>query len=147
MLLACCVGFSAGLSCTSRKPPSSSPQSPPSQVAADAEATKKQAAADAEDSKKAEAAAKLKKEQDDTLAKAQAKALKQAQAEADRKAKAAKSDKPRATDTNAPMTKAQKLDDLTRRYMKDGITPDDYHAERAKIAAEPDTPETPAPQK
>ena len=45
LLLACCLGLYAGVSCTTRKAPSSSPQPPPGQTAADAKAEKEKQAA------------------------------------------------------------------------------------------------------
>ena len=54
LLLACCIGLSGGLSCTTRQAPSSQP--PASQADADAKAKKLQAAADAKAKKEKEAA-------------------------------------------------------------------------------------------
>ena len=187
LLLACCIGLSAGLSCTTRKAQSSSAQSLPGQAAADAEARKKAAteaklkqyedakiaadaaeakkaeeakisAADAEARKKAVSEAKLKREQDESLAIAEAKArklqdaaaakaLKKSQADAARQANTPQSARPAAAATGALSAKAQKLDDLNRRYINGQITPEEYHAERAKIVAEPDMPDAPAPAK
>jgi hypothetical protein len=147
LLLACCAGLSAGLSCTTRKVPSSPPASPPGQAAADAEA-----------SNDAVAAANLRREQDESLAAAEAKAkkiqdaatakaLKKAQAEAARQAKSPQSATPAATATKALSAKEQKLNDLNSRYINGQITPEEYHTERAKIVAEPDAPDAPAPAK
>lgn len=36
-----------------------------------------------------------------------------------------------------PVTKAERLADLTRRYKADEVTPHDYHTQRAKILSEP----------
>jgi NADH dehydrogenase/NADH:ubiquinone oxidoreductase subunit G len=244
ILLACCIGLSAGLSCTTRtaSPPAS--QSPAGQAAADAEArkkadaddklkmeqdariaaavaearkeqeaeiaaadakakkgqqaaansNKKQEAADAEASKNAAAdsalkekqdakiaaavakarkeqaaelaaqAAKAKKEQDAQAAAAAAQAKKEqaaaavalskSQADAARQTQAQKSSRTApppansATNTaNAPLTKWQQLSILNRRYQNDEVSPLDYQTERAKILAEPETPEGSAPDK
>jgi hypothetical protein len=124
--------------------------------AADAKAKKEKEAADALAKKEKEAAdAKAKKEAADKArqekadhdqamaaaatdkkekAAADAKALKQAQDIA-----AGKTATPLgpALDPNAPLTREQKLNNLTRRYKNDEITPQEYQIQRAKILAGP----------
>jgi hypothetical protein len=159
LILACCVGLSGAVSCSTRQAPSSA-QSPPSQTDADAAAAakaKKEKEAAAKAAK--DAAEKARKEQA-AAAKAQkakeeedAKAAKKAKEEAARQAKAAKSSpaKPESTsavvntnmtatpapDANAPLTREQRLTNLTRRYVNNEISPLEYQTERAKIMAGP----------
>jgi regulator of protease activity HflC (stomatin/prohibitin superfamily) len=72
LLLACGIGFAGGLSCTTRQAPSSSPQPPGDQAAAEAKAKKEKEAADAKAAK--EAAEKARKEKAAQAAEQQAKA-------------------------------------------------------------------------
>jgi len=141
------------VSCTTRKAPSSSPQPPPGQAAADAKAEKKKQAADAKAEKEKEAAdakavkaaaAEARKKKDLEAKQAAAAAKKEAAA-----AKAAKLHPATASSTNstnapgpvlnpnAPLTKEQKLNDLNSRYKNDELSSLEYQTERAKILAEP----------
>ena len=155
LLLACCIGLSGAVSCSTRQTPTSA-QSPPSQADADAAAAakaKKEKDAEAKAAKDAAEKERKEKAAADKAQKAQkeadAKAAKKAQEEAARQAKAAKSTPAKAQapnavvntnmmsipapDPNAPLTKEQKLTDLTRRYINNEISPLEYQTERAKI--------------
>jgi len=107
LLLACCIGLSGAVSCSTRQAPSFA-QSPASQADADAKAKKEKAA----------------------------------------KSNPAKPESINATintniisapapDANAPLTKEQKLTNLTRHYINNEITPLEYQTERAEIMAGP----------
>lgn len=135
LLLACCLGLYGGVSCTTRKAPSSSPQPPPGQTAADAKAEKEKQAAEAKAKKERQAAeAKAKKDKE-----AAAKAAKlHPGTDSSTNAAVSSTNAPGpALNPNAPLTKEQKLNDLNRRYKNDEISSPDYQTERAKILAEP----------
>jgi cytoskeletal protein RodZ len=159
LLLACCLGLSGAVSCSTRQTPSSA-QSPPSQAAADAAAAAKAKKEKEADIKAAKEAAEKERKEKAAAAKTQkakeeadAKAAKKAKEEAARQAKAAKSNPAKppsagvvvntnmtaapAPDANAPLTREQSLANLTRRYINNEISPLEYQTERAKIMAGP----------